>query len=707
LKTCFLTLLMLLGATLTQAANVTYQFTGATQNLMTVNNGTVSGSIPVGTPFSGSFTFDNAQTGTQVAYHGGTHATYTFTNMSLTMAGSTVSLGPGTIDLFYHLTLNPAVSYPYGDSFYVNFNGATFGSGGLAPSGPIGGLPFSWLGFALVDYTGTAFTSPALPANLNFSSFQSQFIEFLFQNINVGTTSMIQNISTLANTSSAVPPTITTTALPPGVFAVPYNVAISASAPNSDPITLSVTGLPAGLTFNGTSIVGAPGAVGTSSVTITVTDSVTQLATSSTLPLVINDAAISFNPTLPNGVSSAAYSASFTPATGGTGLFTYTASGLPAGLTLTGNLVSGTPAAAGVSTVTLTAKDTAGSSISVAVTLTISAPVPVPCSGSNAVESAYVPRTPGYIVVNGGLNLLDHLWTTNLNASNTTFLGGLANWFQNGLIVSWNGTVDPTGCILTNLTVAPAVTITTSTLAGGTAGVAYTAPVAVAWGVSPYTVTVSGLPAGVTYTGGNIAGTPSVIGTFAVTVTAVDGVGATATKALTLSVLDQSISFVPALSAGTVGTAYSATLSATGFGPFKFTATGLPAGLTLAGSTISGTPTTAGASTVTLTATDAAGTVATAQATVTINAAPVSTGGNYTIEDESSGKITAIAPDLSYLMVGTKKLIWNSATHIQVNTNDADLHTVTSFVKVGMLVQWKGLRDKATNTVLTSQLEIN
>lgn len=47
-------------------------------------------------------------------------------------------------------------------------------------------------------------------------------------------------------------------------------------------------------------------------------------------------------------------------------------------------------------------------------------------SGANAVITAYVARNPGYIVVNGGQNLLDHLWTTNLTPANTTFLGGLS-----------------------------------------------------------------------------------------------------------------------------------------------------------------------------------------------------------------------------------------------------------------------------------------
>jgi hypothetical protein len=58
-------------------------------------------------------------------------------------------------------------------------------------------------------------------------------------------------------------------------------------------------------------------------------------------------------------------------------------------------------------------------------------------------------------------------------------------------------------------------------------------------------------------------------------------------------------------------------------------------------------------------------------------------------------------------MVGGKKLVWNAATLIIVNTPGGELHAITSFVKPGMKVQWKGLRDKATSTVLTSRLEVN
>lgn len=684
------------------AAPVTYQFTGSTIQAMNVNNGASTGSIPAGTPFSGALVFDDAQTAAPAAFWGGTHATYSFSSMTLTMAGSTVSWGPGIIDVYDNVT-STAGGYPVGDSFYANI------SSSVAPGGTFNGAQFNWIFLGLVDPTGTAFTGSGLPANLNFASFQNPFIEFNFgtqgQPWGAGNTSMLHFLTTLSKTggSPAPPPTITTSSLPNGVVGMPYSVPITVSAPNGDATTVSVTGLPAGLAFDGVNIAGTPAAIGTSSVVINATDTVTQLSTSVTLPLTINDATISFTPTLPNGVTNYPYTATFSPATGGTGSFTYSAAGLPAGLALSGNTVSGTPLATGTSTVQLTATDSAGFSATASVTLSISDPVPVPCSGSNAVESAYVPRNPGYIVVNGGLNLLDHLWTTNLNPSNTTFLGGLVNWYQTGLILDYSGTVDPTGCILTSLTVKPAVTITTTSLPGGTAGLAYQAPISVAWGVAPYTVTVAGLPAGLTYSGGNLAGTPSAVGSYTVTVTAVDAVGATASLNLTLTVADQPISFAPTLPAGTVGAAYSAPLAATGFGPFVYSASGLPAGLALSGSTISGVPSAAGSYSVTLTATDAAGSVATAQATLTINSAP----GNYKTPDEGKGKISAIGPNYSYLMVGSKKLVWNASTKITVNTPNGEQHVINSFVQVGMKVQWNGLRDKATNTVLTSQLEVN
>lgn len=618
MKSLFAIFGVLAVVTSIQAAPVTYQFTGTTSQSMNVNNGTSVGSIPAGTPYAGTLVFDDAQTVAAAAFWGGTHSVYAFSSMTLTIGSTTISWGPGNIDVYDNVT-STGGGYPVGDSFYANV------SSPVPPSGAINGAQFNWIMLGLVDPTGTVFSGSGLPASLNLGSFQNPFIEFNFGTLGTpwgaGNTSMLQFLSTLSKTGAtpAPPPTITTTALPPGVIGVAYNAQVTASAPNGDALSLIVSGLPGGLAFSGGNISGVPTAIGTSSVVITATDTTTGLSTSSTLPLTISDAPISFTPSLPAGVTNYAYSATLAAAIGGTGTFTYAASGLPAGLSLGGRTVSGVPTVAGAYTIQLTATDSAGYASTAATPLNITAPVPVPCSGTNAVESAYVARNPGYIVVNGGLNLLDHLWTSNLNASNTTFLGGLVNWYQTGLILDYAGTVDPNGCILTNLTVKPAVTISTTALADATVGTPYSAAVSVGFGVAPYTITLSGLPSGLGFSNGSITGTPTVAGAYSITITAVDAVGASTSRILTLTVVD----------------------------------------------------------------------------------APAS----YTIADEGKGRITAVGS--GYLMVGSKKLIWNSTTLITVNKSTGDVHVIDGFVQAGMKVQWKGMRDKNTNTVLTSQLEVN
>lgn len=118
-------------------------------------------------------------------------------------------------------------------------------------------------------------------------------------------------------------------------------------------------------------------------------------------------------------------------------------------------------------------------------------------------------------------------------------------------------------------------------------------------------------------------------GTTVLTVTATNSAGTvsdTASLAIPAAVnTAPTLATIPALSA-TVGTPFSYTASASDAeGAVTWAWTGLPAGITANGATISGTPTAAGAATITATVTDTGGLTASRSATLTVAAAPVTT----------------------------------------------------------------------------------
>jgi hypothetical protein len=126
------------------------------------------------------------------------------------------------------------------------------------------------------------------------------------------------------------------------------------------------------------------------------------------------------------------------------------------------------------------------------------------------------------------------------------------------------------------------------------------------------------LPAGVTFTPGPIGSGTGTLGgtaaagthgTYVVTISASNGVGAPATLTFTLTVVEPLVITTNALPDGTVGTPYSASLGATGGTPaytWSLASGSLPSGLSLApDGTISGTPTgPRGTSTFTVQVTD-------------------------------------------------------------------------------------------------------
>ena len=148
---------------------------------------------------------------------------------------------------------------------------------------------------------------------------------------------------------------------------------------------------------------------------------------------------------------------------------------------------------------------------------------------------------------------------------------------------------------------APTPSASNAVLASGTVGVAYTTALSITGGTAPYIVTLTSgqLPTGLhlgSHTG-NVAGIPRAEGTFAFSVAIVDRWHASAAASFTMVVVGNSSPAITTatLPVGTVGVAYSATLSAAGgCAPFAWSIRrgSLPSGLSLSESTgvMSGTP---------------------------------------------------------------------------------------------------------------------
>ena len=147
-------------------------------------------------------------------------------------------------------------------------------------------------------------------------------------------------------------------------------------------------------------------------------------------------------------------------------------------------------------------------------------------------------------------------------------------------------------------------------------GIAYPATTPTAsGGLSPYTWAATGVPAGMTIAvDGTISGTPTVAGGASVSITVTDASGVSVVRTYVLTVDPGPSVATSSLPVGEVAVAYPTThLVATGgTSPYRWTATGLPAGLTMTtAGNISGTPTAAGQPDVSFTVTDAVGATAT------------------------------------------------------------------------------------------------
>jgi GDSL-like Lipase/Acylhydrolase family/Putative Ig domain len=152
-------------------------------------------------------------------------------------------------------------------------------------------------------------------------------------------------------------------------------------------------------------------------------------------------------------------------------------------------------------------------------------------------------------------------------------------------------------------------TITTTTLPGAVQGVAYNSGVIAVSGTGPFTYTLQSgtLPTGLSLVGAVIVGTPTGTGTSTFTIRAADAYGLSDDQELSIAVTATSnVTTITstALPTGTINIAYSYTVTATGSTPRTWTATGLPPGLNINGTSgaITGTPTSYGVFYVAVTA---------------------------------------------------------------------------------------------------------
>ena len=454
------------------------------------------------------------------------------------------------------------------------------------------------------------------------------------------------------------------TSLPNGTGGQAYTQNLSTSggvAPYSYAVTAGA--LPTGMTLSSTgALSGTPTATGSASFTVTVTDQ-HGFQGSQAYTLAVDAPTITLDPaTLPHGTGGQAYTQTLT-ASGGTASYSYavTAGTLPAGLVLSPTgVLSGTPTASGSFNVTVTATDQYDFQGSQAYTLVIDAP-------AIAIAPATLP---------GGMAGQSYTQTLSASGGTSPYTYAVSvGTLPAGLTLSASGTLSgtPTAAGSFHITVtatdqhgfqgsqaytlvidAPTIAIDPATLPHGTGGQAYTQTLTASGGTASYSyaVTAGTLPAGLALSpAGVLSGTPTVSGSFSLTVTATDQHGFQGSQAYTLVVDAPAIAIAPAtLPGGTVGQPYTQALSASGgTSPYTYAVSAgtLPAGLTLSASgTLSGTPTAAGSANVTVTVTDQHGFQGSQNyALTTVQPAPVAVNDTASVNANASVTVAVTAND--------------------------------------------------------------
>jgi Putative Ig domain len=431
------------------------------------------------------------------------------------------------------------------------------------------------------------------------------------------------------NTDPPTTLTFSTTSLPYAQVGAPYSATLAAAG-GTAPYRFALTGgeLPAGLSLDsasgvlsGTAATSSPGVA----LTFTVTDAGDPAqSASATLTLIVSatppSALAITTVSLPGAQVGTPYSMALA-ASGGTTPYSWTLTSgtLPAGLTFntTSGVISGTPTALSAGTSLSFMVSDAGAppqTRTATFTLVVAAPSIVPLTITTATLPAGKVGQAYSAALSASGGTTPYTWAITAGA----LPAGLSFNAASGLI-SGTPSASTTGTALTfkvtdaanpaqtttanlTLSIAPVgLTITTTSLPSGQAGVAYNATLAATGGTLPYSWAVVGpLPAGLSLNAatGTLSGTPTAVtGGTPVTLSVTDSgnpaQNASTTLNLVVTVATLAIT-TTSLPGGQVGVAYSATLGASGgTKPLTWALTGtLPGGLAFNTATgvLSGTP---------------------------------------------------------------------------------------------------------------------
>jgi hypothetical protein len=421
------------------------------------------------------------------------------------------------------------------------------------------------------------------------------------------------------------PVTITSSVpLAPASLGVPYSLQLTAAGGRSNYLWSLASGtVPAGLTLSATGVLsGTPTRATSYSFTIRVTSGTTTVTKA--FSMTITSALKVSTTALADGTVDVAYSVSLA-ATGGTTPYAWdiNATQLPPGLSVSGVKIVGVPTQTGRWPIDMRVTDGSGRTASTTLSITvykvsITADTTLPAAMRGFAYSTTLTADGGVVpykwtLASGTLPTGLSLASTTGVISGTTQFPGTYSFVVQATDAASRVARKPSTLVVEQDPARPYVTNTS--LPAGSLTKAYSAQLSAVSGRDKYVWSLASgtLPAGLTLSpDGALNGTPTAATSYSFTVRVTSGT-ATDTKAFVVPVTAPVVVSTTSLLNGTVGTAYSISLAATGGTrtySWAIDSGALPAGLSLIGSKISGTPTTRGTSTVVLRVTDTAGRIA-------------------------------------------------------------------------------------------------